>query len=39
MTGSSKGDLNIVPRKFGNTSRFVCGVNNQSKEHLKRVNT
>lgn len=38
MTGSSKGDLNIVPKLFGNMSRFVCGVNNKDREHLRRVN-
>lgn len=29
ITGSSKGDLNIVPKVFGNMSRFICGINNK----------
>lgn len=29
ITGSSKGDLNIAPKAFGNMSRFICGINDK----------
>ena len=38
VTGSSTNDLNITPSRFGNMSRFISGVNNVKKEHLKIVN-
>lgn len=38
VTGSSKEDLNITPSLFGNMSRFICGVNNFSRENIKSIN-
>lgn len=38
VAGSSQKDLNIAPSRFGNMSRFICGVNNWDKEQMRRVN-